>query len=404
MPDSSTPSDAGRCFLPKDALGALVQLLVDDGYTVIAPTLRDVMISMLPIRDVGQIARGVDDEQDGGRYRLHEADRDLYFQYVVGPDGPKRYFFPPKQKLFTLTIKGERFELKDSGPTPPKLALLGVRPCELAAIAVQDRVFGAEAEQETFRCESETYYMHTREQSLLIAVNCTEPGGTCFCTSWGTGPEVNSKHHYDLALTELRAGFVVRADSERGRAIVKRLPVREPTTAELELEELHLLRASERMGRTLKTEGVKELLDRNIDHPRWDEIAERCTACGNCTMVCPTCFCSTVTDSNDLATGDVTRTREWESCFTHQFSYMTSGPDRNTISAQYRHWLRHKVCTWWDQFDMSGCVGCGRCITWCPVGIDLTKEIAAIRDHKSAPAPSTSPVRRTLADEMEVHP
>ncbi|MHC4995675.1 MAG: 4Fe-4S dicluster domain-containing protein [Planctomycetota bacterium] len=406
MADSATHSKHKRWFLPKEALDTLVQLLCGEGYTVIAPTLRDGVISMQPIRESTQIARGVTDEHDGGRYRTTRTDEGFFFHYVVGPDGPKRYFFPPQQKLFTISVQGERFDLKETGPKPPKLAFIGIRACELAAIAVQDRVLGGESPQEkAFRCETDNYYRQAREQALLIAVNCTHPGGTCFCASWDTGPEVTDRHVYDISLTELRAGFILRIASERGFDLVQQLPVREPTAAELDLEELQLLRATERMGRSLKTSGVKELLDRTIDHPRWERIAERCLSCGNCTMVCPTCFCSTVTDTNDLATGDVTRTREWESCYTHQFSYTTGSAVRVTARARYRHWLRHKLCTWWDQFDTSGCVGCGRCITWCPVGIDLTEEVTTIRNTERSLDPvGPHEQRPSLREELEVHP
>ena len=383
MAVESKQRDWSRTFLPKQGLNDLVSTLRGEGYDVVAPTLRDGVISMQPIDRGDQIVRGMRDEHDGGHYRLVEGDPDIYFDYVVGPDGPKRYFFPPQQKLFSLNIEGERFVMDSSGPRPAKLALIGVRPCELAAIQVQDRVFGIAEDQQTFRCESETYYQHTREQSLLIAVNCTRPGGTCFCASWDTGPEANRP--FDLALTELPAGFVVRIGTPRGEALVAKLPAREATSDQLELERLKLEQARHAMGRRLDVGGVKQLLEKHIDHPRWDEVAERCLSCGNCTMVCPTCFCSTVTDANDLATGSVTRSRQWESCFTHEFSYTTPGPVRNSTRAKYRQWLRHKLCTWWDQFDCSGCVGCGRCITWCPVGIDLTDEIDAIRGDGLAP-------------------
>jgi ferredoxin len=161
--------------------------------------------------------------------------------------------------------------------------------------------------------------------------------------------------------------------------LLHELPVLEPSPAELELADLKMELASTRMGRIFDNRGSVELLDRNIEHVRWDKVAARCLSCGNCTMVCPTCFCSTVSDSSDLAVKRAARTRRWESCFTHQFSYTTIGPHRHTIRGRYRHWMRHKLGTWWEQFGVSGCVGCGRCITWCPVGIDLTEETAAIR-------------------------
>jgi ferredoxin len=188
----------------------------------------------------------------------------------------------------------------------------------------------------------------------------------------------------DLALTELRGGFVVAVGSERGHALVEQLPVRATTAAELELAELKLQRAREQMGRQLETAGVKELLDKNLEHPEWDDVALRCLSCGNCTMVCPTCFCCTVADSTYLGDPRVTRTRYWESCYTHQFTHTTTGPERNTIRGRYRHWLRHKLGTWLDQFGTTGCIGCGRCITWCPVGIDITEETKAIRASDSA--------------------
>jgi ferredoxin len=377
-------------FLPNAGLGELVSILRGEGYTVIGPTIQEGVIMLRPIESAEQLARGVQDEQDGGYYRLTPIDRDFFFQYVVGPISPKNYFFPPRQALFAMHIEGGQMLLEPTGPQPPKLAFIGVRPCELAAIRVQDRVFGIDQPQRTFRCESETYYRQTREQSLLIAVNCVRPAGTCFCMSWGTGPD--AREGYDLVMTELRDGFVIRAGSERGRDLLARLSGREASSAEMELEELKIEQARKHMGRHLKTAGVKELLDQNIEHPRWDRVAKRCLSCGNCTMVCPTCFCSTVTDSNDLASGRMHRQRQQESCYTLQFSYTTGGPGRNTIRGRYRHWLRHKVCTWWDQFEMSGCVGCGRCITWCPVGIDLTEEIAAIREeHAKTQATEVAP-------------
>ena len=136
------------------------------------------------------------------------------------------------------------------------------------------------------------------------------------------------------------------------------------------------------MGRELDIDDIKGLLYRNYDHPRWDEVAERCLTCGNCTMVCPTCFCTTVEDVTDLDGDHVERHQQWDSCFTVDYSHIHGGAVRGSSRSRYRQWMTHKLATWWDQFDSSGCVGCGRCITWCPVGIDLTEEARAIRESE----------------------
>ncbi len=380
MPDSSNSEQANdKSFLPKEALPQMIDALHDEGFKVIAPVRHMDVIALRPIERAAQMAVGLIDEQDGGKYRLADGDPTMYFEAVVGATSPKNYFFPSRHQLFAFHTKGEQFVLDEGPPQPPKLAFIGVRACDLAAIGVQDRVFGIADHQVTMRCESETYYQQTREQSFLVAVDCTRPGGTCFCASWGTGPAANEL--YDVAMTELRGGFVVRAASEAGQRLLERLPLREPSLAELELAALKLQLAAQQMGRHLDTDGVKEDLDRTIEHPHWDEVAQRCLSCGNCAMVCPTCFCSVVIDQTEPGSERISRVRELEPCYTHRFTYQSAGgPSRNTIRGRYRHWLRHKVCTWWDQFDCSGCVGCGRCITWCPVGIDLTEEIPALRE------------------------
>jgi ferredoxin len=184
---------------------------------------------------------------------------------------------------------------------------------------------------------------------------------------------------------------VVRVGTDRGADVLARVPVSPATAADLAGRDRVISSAEAAVGRRLETDGLAELLDRNLDHPRWDEVADRCLACGNCTLVCPTCFCSDVSDTTDLA-GEVERRRTWASCFDLDHSYLHGGPVRSSTSSRYRQWLTHKLSTWWDQFDTSGCIGCGRCIAWCPVGIDLTEEAAAIRDSDGAVRSSaTSP-------------
>lgn len=362
-------------FLPREELPQAVKLLQQEGYTVIGPVVVDGVVMLRPISTADDLAHGLCDEQSAGHYRLIPGDAEQSFEYVVGPDSPKRYLFPPTQRLFKMCVEDGQMKLVAGPPQPPKLAFFGVRPCEMAAMRVQDRVFGATGPS-TFRCEAESYYQATRRAAVTLVVNCTRPGGTCFCHSMGTGPEATEG--YDLALTELRGGFLIKAGTPAGTDLLGKLPTRDASAAELELADLKLKQAREHMGRRLDTEGLPEALHQGLEHPHWDEVAKRCLGCANCTMVCPTCFCSSVQDSTELSTGDVTRTRQWESCYTHEFSYTTAGPVRNTIRGRHRHWLRHKLSTWWEQFGTSGCVGCGRCITWCPARIDITQEAAAM--------------------------
>lgn len=364
--------------LPKDDFGSLVEVLKEDGYAVAAPVESNGVLALRPVEGVEEIARGFRDVQEPGRYRIGDSGDETWFNNVVGAESAKRFFFPAESDLFTARLEGDDFVLDKMAAEPPKWALIGVRPCDLAAIRKQDRVFGIDEDSDKpFRCESETYYSHARANSFLVAVNCTTPGGNCFCDSWETGPE--AREGFDLVLTEVGAVFLLEAGSDRGEAILARLPVRDADASERELADLKLTRAREHMGKRLETEGLPELMTRNVEHRIWDWFSKKCLGCGNCTLVCPTCFCSTVTDSTDLATGGATRTRRWESCFTYEFSYVTAGPGRSSSSARYRHWLTHKLSGWWEQFGSSGCVGCGRCMTWCPVGIDWIKEITQLQ-------------------------
>jgi sulfhydrogenase subunit beta (sulfur reductase) len=367
--------------LGADQIDKLIRFLVYRGYAVLGPTVRDGAVIYDTIEEARDLPQGLTDEQDGGRYRLKRREDGALFGYAVGPHSWKKYLHPAQVKLFEAEQKEGVFRIVNN-PSPPRrpAAFLGVRACELAAIRIQDRVFLNGQYRDPI-------YQARRDGVFIVAVQCTHSAATCFCTSMGTGPKVEPAEA-DLTLTEVVNGeehwFLAEAGSDRGREVLAELDHRAATEEECLSAAADVENAGRQQTRHMDTTGIRDLLYRNFDHPRWDQVAERCLACTNCTMVCPTCFCTTVEDVSDLTGDRSARWRRWDSCFTMDFSYIHGGSLRTSIKARYRQWMTHKLASWIDQFGTSGCVGCGRCITWCPVGIDITEELRAIQgvtDH-----------------------
>ncbi|MGC1453318.1 MAG: 4Fe-4S dicluster domain-containing protein, partial [Candidatus Sulfotelmatobacter sp.] len=298
------------------------------------------------------------------------------FGYAVGPQSWKKYLHPAEVRLCSAERQGKTFRILNNAPQPkPSFAFLGVRACELAAIAVQDRVLL----QDKFR---DHIYEQGSVAKFIIAVQCTQSAATCFCASMGTGPRVSAG--FDLVLTELLGSkghrFLVATGSDRGAEMLTELETVPATGEDRHEAEACVEAAARQQVRSIDTTAIKELLYENFEHPRWDNVASRCLTCANCTMVCPTCFCTSVEDVSNITGDHAERWRRWDSCFTQSFSYIHGGSIRASAKARYRQWMTHKLASWIDQFSSSGCVGCGRCITWCPVGIDLTEEVRAIRE------------------------
>ncbi len=364
-----------QATIDRAGVDELLAALSRRGFETIGPTVRDGAIVYDGISNSDDLPVGWTDEQDGGTYRLRRREDEALFGYAVGPQSWKRFLHPPELTLWRARRGADgELEVSEELDEAPSYAFVGVRSCELHAIAIQDRVLMEGAYPDPF-------YRARREGAFIVAVNCTVAGGTCFCVSMETGPKADAG--YDLALTEViednRHYFLCESGSERGTEVMGELPRSEAGPAELAAADAGVARAVANQGRTMETEGIKELLYDNPEHPRWDEVSERCLSCGNCTMVCPTCFCTTVEDTSDLTGETAERTRQWDSCFTLDFSYVHGGSVRASSKSRYRQWMTHKLATWIDQFGTSGCVGCGRCIAWCPVAIDITEEAAAIR-------------------------
>lgn len=368
--------------LPVAQLDDLIQLLAAKGYLVIGPVLRGQAVVYDEIRGVNDLPQGWIDEQEKGLYRLHPSGDDRYFGYTVAANAWKKFLNPPRRLLWRVEHKDGRLTFTPESATAPPLAFIGVRSCELQAIRIQDAVFLSQAFQDAD--------YHQRRRSLFtVAVNCTRAAATCFCDSMHTGPEVSTAA--DIILTEIlndqQHRFLVATGSEAGRDIVNQLSLK-PADENLRKAANNGIEQARQQMRTgprhFSSDDIQALLYRNQESTSWDEVAQRCLSCANCTLACPTCFCSSVEDTTDLSGEHAERWQQWESCFNADFTYIHGGSTRQSTRSRYRQWMTHKLASWIDQFGHSGCVGCGRCISWCPVGIDITEQLRIIREEESA--------------------
>jgi len=368
--DLESADPAVRIDLP--GLQALFQYLADDGYQLIGPQVADGVIAHGPISSVDDLPLGWTDEQAPGRYELVPRHDRARFGYAVGPQSWKELLHRPRQQVWSISRSNgdegdERLTVKMAEHEVPRRAFIGVRPCELAAIAKQDNVLlGGPF--------PDPAYGANRRDVFIVSVDCGDPADTCFCTSMGTGPASGPGCDGSDPV------YVVHVGSVAGRAALSEAldvadrPLARPD--EQSQADQVVDGARQRINRRVDTNGIRDRIYANLEGPIWESVGERCLSCGNCTMVCPTCFCTTMEDVTDLGGDNTDRWRLWDSCFSDAFSHAAeAGPMRDSTASRYRQWFVHKLASWHDQFDESGCVGCGRCIAWCPVGIDLTEEL-----------------------------
>jgi sulfhydrogenase subunit beta (sulfur reductase) len=383
----ATLSIGSVVVLGVDDLAILITRLSESGYEVKGPVVRSGAIVPGVLGRVDDLPKGVHDEQAPGTYRLVHGEDSRLFDWAVGPSGWKPEFFPPHDEVWRARIGDGNVQMVQIRDAQRPLAVVGARPCEMAALKVLDRVFIEGAYRDS-------RYAERRENAFIAVVECSSPAATCFCDSMSTGPNIEAG--FDLALTELDNDkghrFLARVGSPRALGVLEGMATAPATQDDFSAREALLDGSRRRMVRHLDVDPLAGLLARNLEHPRWAEVAERCLSCGNCTLVCPTCFCSDVRDATDLD-GDVVRQRTWSSCFSVDHSYLHGGAVRPTTQSRYRQWMTHKLSSWWDQFDTTGCVGCGRCIAWCPVGIDITEEASAIVRSDGATVVASSSVR-----------
>jgi len=371
--DGTMPT-RGTLLMEASGLASLHTALRGAGYRVIGPTVRDGAIVLDELESAGDLPFGWGVRLAPGGYRLRQRDDNAAFGHSAGPQSWKQFLHPPREKLWSADMNADGFEVRAGDEPVPRMAFFGARPCDLRAIDIQDEVLGRGD-------RAGSRYAARRAAVFIVAVNCTEPGETCFCVSMNAGPQAGPG--YDLALTELvgerEHRFLIDVGSPAGADMLRNVPFVVADGATAARARAAVTEAAGKMGRSMQTDGLPDLLARSRGAARWDDVASRCLTCGNCTMACPTCFCTTVEDVTDLTGDHAERWQLWDSCFDLDFTHQHGHSIRASAHSRYRHWLTHKLGSWHDQFGSSGCVGCGRCIVWCPVGIDITEEVAALQ-------------------------
>lgn len=369
--------DTQYAFLPRGALDQLLDALRKAGFNrLVGPIARDGAIVYDTLTSAAQLPHGYRDEQAPGRYRLHQADSGRCFSWANGTQTLKPLTFAPQEVLWHCERDAEgclRFKNPTVNHSPT--AVIGVRACDLAALRLQERHFlGGRFH--------DPHYGARRESLFLLAVHCTHPAKTCFCASTGDGPKAHGG--FDIGLSELDEGFILEAGSLRGGEIIRTLALDDATERQRAVAKTAIEAAALQQSRSLPSQNLREALYARLEDRHWDKVGMRCLSCGNCTAVCPTCFCHAEHSVPTLDGTQTTHQRQWDSCFTAVHSYMGHFLVREETRLRYRQWLSHKLANWHDQYGRSGCVGCGRCITWCPSGIDLTAEVAALTRQETS--------------------
>jgi sulfhydrogenase subunit beta (sulfur reductase) len=348
-------------ILDKGAIEPLVSALMTDyasqGGVVIAPQAKRSMFAFAPLEDVS----------------------DLRLDYNTSILSPKTVLQPPRETLATTHL-GETPSVEPNVEAKP-MVIFGVHTCDLRAIQLLDRVFSVDY--------ADPHYIARREQTLIVSLECLRPcDENSFCKDMGT---LEAGEGYDLHLTDIGDAYAVRVGTEKGAALLEKYAPRgtagdrPATEADVKQLEATLGAKWPRFKNHLEFDSgeLPALLATAYEHPLWDELDERCFACGSCTNVCPTCYCFNVTDTISLDKGESVRERNWDSCQLDEFATVADGHNfRQTRAARQRHRFLRKGKYIYEQQGMLGCVGCGRCIRTCLVHINIVDGWNAIHRSK----------------------
>jgi ferredoxin len=333
-------------LIKKDALAGIARKMTGD-FAVWAPVKKEDNVLFAPL--------GSDDEP--------------FFAYLNSKNAPKNIFFPHTETMmkYTRTPQGMVFssEVNEAGQS----VLFGVRPCDAHSFVVLDKLF----DQEKYK---DQYYIAKRQNTTVITLACVKPPyATCFCTSVDGEPV--SSEGADILLTDIGDEYLVELVTEKGAKLAGYFgDTKADAPAEAKKAEL-AAKAKEAIKSKVPAHEVKPILDKNFDHPFWDTIHAKCLACGTCTYLCPTCHCFDISD--EVVGSDGIRLRSWDSCMFPLFTKETSGHNpRPSQKERWRQRTMHKFKYYIDMFNTIGCVGCGRCVMYCPVNLDIRKVVEDI--------------------------
>ncbi len=278
----------------------------------------------------------------------------------------KGLFFPQRERLFSY----QGGTIDAPGFPDEKRVVFGVRPCDARGLSLLDRVFdGGDCR--------DPYYVTRRENTLVVAVGCSRPADTCFCTLTGGGPF--SREGADLLLTDVGDNFLAQPVTEEGEAFLRESAGFEnggPDRAASGRERMEHARDAVNAG--LRIDPILEAIRRDFEDPFWETIHEKCIGCGVCTFLCPTCHCFDILDEGDAA-GE--RIRIWDACMFPQFTLHASGANpRPTGKERMRQRVMHKFQYFVENHGEAACTGCGRCVRSCPVNLDIRDVLEQIQN------------------------
>ena len=288
---------------------------------------------------------------------------------------PKDFFFPQTENLMEFKTSGKNIELIDTRSESEDFVIFGVRACDVKSFEILDRVFLNEP--------VDSYYASRREHGIIVSVACTRPSETCFCQTFGISPEEPAG---DVSVWKTATELYFKSNTEKGEVLLKMIDsLTEETSGEAVQEQ------KEKISAIMKKLPLADLTtdafgagktNKFFDAPEWDDLSQTCLGCGTCTFVCPTCQCYDIKDFN---TGNgVVRFRCWDSCMYSDFTKMAHGNNRLTQKERFRQRFMHKLVYYPENNDgLFSCVGCGRCLSKCPISMNIVKVMKKIGGEKS---------------------